>query len=72
MSLGGGGVSDNNCGLTNKDALHKAICKARDAGVTFTIDTSTGQLKYASDANGGSYSAATSWLKWKLEDLVSV
>lgn len=48
MSLGGGGSSDNNCGNTNSDALHKAICKARDAGVTFTVaagnsgaDTST-------------------------------
>lgn len=37
MSLGGGGISDNNCGNTNFDALHKAICRARDAGVTFTV-----------------------------------
>lgn len=37
MSLGGGGTSDNNCGNTNNDALHKALCKARDAGVTFVV-----------------------------------
>lgn len=37
MSLGGGGVSDNNCGNTNNDALHKAVCRARDAGVTIVV-----------------------------------
>lgn len=37
MSLGGSGVSDNNCGLTNSDALHKAICRSRDAGVTYVV-----------------------------------
>ncbi len=37
MSLGGGGVSDNNCGLTNNDALHKAVCRVRDAGVTLIV-----------------------------------
>lgn len=37
MSLGGGGTSDNNCGNLNSDALHKAICKARDNGVTVVV-----------------------------------
>ncbi len=37
MSLGGFGVSDNNCGKTNNDALHKAICRSRDAGVTYVV-----------------------------------
>ncbi len=37
MSLGGSGTSDNNCGNTNGDALHKAICKSRDAGVTYVV-----------------------------------
>ncbi len=37
MSLGGAGTSDNNCGNTNKDALHKAICRSRDAGVTYVV-----------------------------------
>lgn len=37
MSLGGGGSSDNNCGNTDGDALHKAICKSSDAGVTYVV-----------------------------------
>lgn len=37
LSLGGGGVSDNNCGNSNNDALHRAICRARDAGVTIVV-----------------------------------
>ncbi|MEK7123658.1 MAG: S8 family peptidase [Patescibacteria group bacterium] len=37
MSLGGAGSSDNNCGNTNSDALHKAICRARDAGVAIVV-----------------------------------
>ncbi len=37
MSLGGGGSNDNNCGNTNNDALHKAICGATSAGVTFVV-----------------------------------
>lgn len=37
MSLGGGGTSDNNCGQTNNDALHKAICKSRDAGIVYVV-----------------------------------
>lgn len=37
LSLGGGGVSDNDCGNSNNDALHKAICRARDAGVTVVV-----------------------------------
>lgn len=37
LSLGGSGVSDNNCGNSNNDALHKAICRARDAGVTVVV-----------------------------------
>ena len=32
MSLGGGGADDGNCGNTNKDALHKAICRSEAAG----------------------------------------
>ncbi len=37
MSLGGGGQSDNNCGLSNSDAMHLAICRSRDAGVTYVV-----------------------------------
>ncbi len=35
MSLGGGGSDDGNCGNTNGDALHKAICRSVGAGVTY-------------------------------------
>lgn len=37
MSLGGAGTSDNNCGNTNNDALHQALCRSRDAGVTYVV-----------------------------------
>ena len=37
MSLGGLGGSDNNCGNTNNDAFHKAICRSVAAGVTYVV-----------------------------------
>ena len=37
MSLGGSGSDDGNCGNTNNDALHKAICGATAAGVTYVV-----------------------------------
>lgn len=37
MSLGGSGKSDNNCGNTNNDALHKAICRSIAKGVTYVV-----------------------------------
>ena len=37
MSLGGGGANDNNCGNTNADALHKAICNSTAAGTTYVV-----------------------------------
>lgn len=37
LSLSGPGVSDNDCGRTNSDALHQAICRARDAGLTVVV-----------------------------------
>ncbi len=37
LSLAGAGSNDNNCGNTNSDALHKAICTATTAGVTFAV-----------------------------------
>jgi subtilisin family serine protease len=37
MSLGGSGSSDNNCGNTNSDALHQAICRSTAAGVTYVV-----------------------------------
>jgi subtilisin family serine protease len=37
MSLGGSGTSDNNCGNSNSDAMHKAICNSTNAGVTYVV-----------------------------------
>lgn len=37
MSLGGGGSDDGNCGKSNSDALHKAICNSVAAGVTYVV-----------------------------------
>lgn len=40
MSLGGwvgSGADDGNCGNTNNDPLHKAICKSVAAGVTYVV-----------------------------------
>jgi subtilisin len=37
MSLGGAGTDDRNCGNSNSDALHKAICKSVAAGVTYVV-----------------------------------
>ncbi|HEX8923581.1 MAG TPA: S8 family serine peptidase, partial [Patescibacteria group bacterium] len=38
MSLGGSGSGDNNCGLTNNDALHQAICNStKNSGVAYVV-----------------------------------
>jgi subtilisin len=37
MSLGGAGTDDRNCGDSNSDALHKAICNSVAAGVTYVV-----------------------------------
>jgi len=37
MSLGGGGSDDGNCGKSNNDALHRAICGSVAAGVTYVV-----------------------------------
>ena len=37
MSLSGSGSDDGNCGNTNSDALHKAICSSVAAGVTYVV-----------------------------------
>jgi subtilisin family serine protease len=37
MSLGGSGSSDNNCGRSNGDAQHLAICNSTAAGVTYVV-----------------------------------
>ena len=37
MSLSGSGTNDSNCGRTNRDALHLAICNSTAAGVTYVV-----------------------------------
>jgi subtilisin len=37
MSLGGGGEDDGNCGRTDGDAQHQAICESVAAGVTYVV-----------------------------------
>ncbi|MGH3316763.1 MAG: S8 family serine peptidase [Nocardioidaceae bacterium] len=37
MSLGGQGTDDGNCGNTNGDAMHQAICESVAAGVTYVV-----------------------------------
>jgi subtilisin len=37
MSLGGSGADDGNCGNTNNDVLHRAICRSTAAGVTYVV-----------------------------------
>ena len=37
MSLGGSGADDGNCGNTNNDAMHRAVCRSVAAGVTYVV-----------------------------------
>lgn len=37
MSLGGSGTDDGNCGNSNNDAMHKAICRSVAAGITYAV-----------------------------------
>lgn len=37
MSLGGAGSDDGNCGNTNNDAMHKAICRSVAQGITYVV-----------------------------------
>lgn len=57
---------------TNWELEHggPSVPASDDAGVDFSV-TSAGQVQYVSDDNGGVYDAATSWLKWKVVDLVA-
>jgi subtilisin len=47
MSLGGGGSDDRNCGNTNNDAMHKAICSSVAAGVTFVVAAGNSNVDFA-------------------------
>jgi subtilisin family serine protease len=49
MSLGGGGSDDGNCGNTNGDAMHKAICNAVNTKrVTFVVAAGNSSTNMAS------------------------
>ena len=37
MSLSGAGTDDGNCGNTNQDAMHRAICRSVAAGITYAV-----------------------------------
>ena len=37
MSLGGVGTDDGNCGRTNDDAMHEAICRSVERGITYVV-----------------------------------
>lgn len=37
MSLSGGGADDSDCGNTNNDPLHQAICNSIDEGITYAV-----------------------------------
>ncbi len=47
MSLGGGGSDDGNCGRTNNDALHTAICNSVVAGVTYVVAAGNSGVDFA-------------------------
>ena len=47
MSLGSSGADDGNCGNTNGDALHKAICSSVAAGVTYVVAAGNSSADFA-------------------------
>ncbi len=50
MSLGGGGTDDNNCGNSNNDAYHKAICNSTNAGVMHVVAAGNDGVDFRSTA----------------------
>jgi subtilisin len=50
MSLGGGGTDDNNCGNSNNDAYHRAICNSTNAGVTHVVAAGNDGVDFRSTA----------------------
>ena len=48
MSLGGGGSDDGNCGNSNNDAEHRAICNSVNAGVTYVVAAGNDGVNFAS------------------------
>jgi len=48
MSIAGGGSNDNNCGNTNNDAWHKAVCRSVAVGVTYVASAGNSKTSFAS------------------------
>ena len=48
MSIEGSGSNDSNCGGTNNDAWHKAICRSVAAGVTYVVSAGNAKAGFAS------------------------
>jgi subtilisin family serine protease len=48
MSIGGGGSDDGNCGRSNADAEHLAICNSVNAGVTYVVAAGNDGVDYRS------------------------
>jgi len=47
MSLGGSGSDDGNCGNSNNDALHKAICNSVARGITYVVAAGNSNKNFA-------------------------
>jgi subtilisin len=47
MSITGSGKNDGNCGITNKDAEHQAICRSVAAGITYTVSAGNAKADFA-------------------------
>jgi hypothetical protein len=47
VSLGGDGVDDGNCGKTNNDVVHQAICRSVAAGVTYVVAAGNSGVNFA-------------------------
>ena len=47
MSITGSGRNDGNCGNTNNDAEHQAICRSVAAGVTYTVSAGNSKTDFA-------------------------
>ena len=63
MSLGGFGYDDGDCGRTNGDAMHQAICRAVDHGVTFVV---------AAGNSGVDISANVTFVPASYEEVITV
>jgi subtilisin len=48
MSIEGTGTNDGNCGNSNNDAWHKAICRSVAAGVTYVVSAGNSKTNFSS------------------------